>query len=165
MEPIRRRTFLQQTGTVATAAAMINLAGSPARASGSNERVRLGVIGCGGRGSGVARDFAGESTCEVVAVCDPDEPDGKGGLRDPGTGRDVAEFLVGQQPVCGIVLHSSNQPAMVGMENVLREAGWMTESVTPYGDTSWIPETWLPAMRRVIVQGPCVASDAIRGGA
>ncbi|MBW3539761.1 MAG: Gfo/Idh/MocA family oxidoreductase [Planctomycetes bacterium] len=62
-----RRAFLKHAA--ATAAAFST---TSARAGGSNERVRLGVIGCGGRGSGVAQQFAEEASCEVVAVCDPD---------------------------------------------------------------------------------------------
>ncbi|HUG90353.1 MAG TPA: Gfo/Idh/MocA family oxidoreductase [Planctomycetaceae bacterium] len=73
MHSANRRAFLRHTGSVALAATAGNLAGASARASGSNQRVRLGVIGCGGRGSGVAQNFAEEATCEVVAVCDPDE--------------------------------------------------------------------------------------------
>lgn len=77
-----RRTFLKQSGLGAagltatglgTAGTLaLNLSSTSAQAAGSNERIRLGVIGCGGRGSGVAKQFAVERDCEVVAVCDPD---------------------------------------------------------------------------------------------
>lgn len=66
-----RRAFLQDS-SVAAAAIATGLAASPARANGTAERVRLGVIGCGGRGSGVARAFAGAKHCEVTWVSDPD---------------------------------------------------------------------------------------------
>lgn len=64
-----RRTFLKRAAVTTTA---LGLSAASARASGSNERVRLGVIGCGGRGSGVARQFAGADGCEVTHLADPD---------------------------------------------------------------------------------------------
>ena len=39
---------------------------------GANEQVRLGVIGCGSRGTGLAEQFSGLPNTRVVAVCDPD---------------------------------------------------------------------------------------------
>lgn len=67
-----RRTFLKQTSLGIAGTAALNL--SPANASvlGANDRIRLGVIGCGGRGSGVAQDFASQKNCEVTYLCDPD---------------------------------------------------------------------------------------------
>jgi hypothetical protein len=104
--------------------------------------------------------FARQNLDRLLAIAlDHDielKPDGSGGWRDPGTGQDVVEFLITQQPICGIVLHSSNQPAMISMQAALREAGWMTESVSPYGDTTWIREAWFPAVRRIVVHGPRV---------
>jgi hypothetical protein len=76
-----------------------------------------------------------------------------GSLVDPGTGRDVANFLAEQPPVCPIILHSTNTAAMAGMELVLKDAGWQTVRVVPFDDLSWIPTDWLRAMRRAIV-GP-----------
>jgi predicted dehydrogenase len=66
-----RRSFLKHTG-IAAGAAALHWTTAPARALGANERIRLGVIGCGGRGSGVAKEFAGVTSCEVAHVCDPD---------------------------------------------------------------------------------------------
>src|SRR5688572_14188214 len=42
-----------------------------------------------------------------------------GRLKDPGTGRDVVEFLVTRQPVCPVVVHSTNTAAALGMEQCL----------------------------------------------
>jgi predicted dehydrogenase len=51
---VGRRDFLKTTGTAAAAAGAIGLisAPSPARAQGSNEKIRIGFIGPGGRGFG-----------------------------------------------------------------------------------------------------------------
>jgi predicted dehydrogenase len=40
-------------------------------AAGADERLTVGVIGCGGRGAGLAEEFAG--LANVAYVCDPDE--------------------------------------------------------------------------------------------
>lgn len=62
-----RRAFLQ---TTAAGAAMLSL--PTARAAGANERIVLALIGCGGRGSGVAQVFRNTKGVEVAWVCDPD---------------------------------------------------------------------------------------------
>ena len=82
-------------------------------------------------------------------------------LFDPGTGRDVADYLATEDAVCRVVIHTTNQPAAEGMEQALRDAGWRTKRVIPYGDLEWIPEIWFPAMRNAIVRGP--AFHAARG--
>ena len=70
---------------------------------------------------------------------------------DPGTGRDVAEFLTNQVPHCPIVVHTTNAQASVAMEAMLDEAGWSVVRVLPYGDLEWIAEAWLPLVRNSIV--------------
>ncbi|MGH9327862.1 MAG: Gfo/Idh/MocA family protein [Terriglobia bacterium] len=47
---------------------------TPTRVLGANDRVRLGVIGCGGRGTSDMGVFMGNPEVEVVAVCDVYEP-------------------------------------------------------------------------------------------
>ena len=76
-----------------------------------------------------------------------------GRLIDPGTGRDVADYLAGQAPVCPGVIHTTNSAAATGMEMVLREARWEIQHVLPYGDLEWIPRQWLRTIRRAVV-GP-----------
>jgi predicted dehydrogenase len=46
---------------------------SPARAVSANERLIVGAIGCGGRGTFLAASFAGHPDVEVAWVCDPDD--------------------------------------------------------------------------------------------
>jgi predicted dehydrogenase len=58
---INRRSFLVSPGLTAA------LAGS---AMGANDRVRVGVIGVGVRGSYMAPVFASNPDCEVVSICD-----------------------------------------------------------------------------------------------
>lgn len=52
-----RRNFLKTTAVGATAATVAT-ALSTQRARGASRRTRLALIGCGGRGSGIIRDFA-----------------------------------------------------------------------------------------------------------
>ena len=66
-----RRTFLKRTGIGAAGAATLAVA-TARGAARANERFRLGVIGCGGRGTGVAQSFAELPDVEVVYACDPD---------------------------------------------------------------------------------------------
>ncbi len=71
-------------------------------------------------------------------------------LIDPGTGRDVAEFLATQPAVCPVVTHTTNSPAAVGMLAVLDDAGWTTYRVIPVGELKWIRSLWLRAVRNAI---------------
>lgn len=68
--PLTRRSFAKQTGFAAMAAA-------PAvQALGANERIQLGMIGLGGRGSHHLRQLITHdslaSQCKIVALADPD---------------------------------------------------------------------------------------------
>jgi predicted dehydrogenase len=78
-ELVNRRTFL---ASAAVAAAFAN----PARAM-EPTRIRLGVIGVGGRGTDHARSFAKISDVSVTAVCDVDE--GRAAKAAAAVGKDV----------------------------------------------------------------------------
>jgi hypothetical protein len=67
---------------------------------------------------------------------------------DPGTGREVADWLAGQEPVCPIIIHSTNLWAALGMEQVLRDAAWPVGRVAPYDDLTWIGEAWISEVKR-----------------
>jgi len=87
------------------------------------------------------------------------QPGPNGALIDPGTGRDVANFLAERPPVCPVVLHTTNTAAVAGMELVLNDAGWSTLRVVPFDDLSWIGADWLRAVRRAVV-GPVRAKPS-----
>lgn len=53
---------------------------------------------------------------------------------DSGTGREVAEYLATLTPVCPILIHTTNVFAGIGMEMVLKGAGWKAKRIVPYGD-------------------------------
>ena len=71
-EQIERREFLKKTGTVAGVMA----AGFPAIISGQSvtNSLKVGLVGCGGRGSGAARQaLTADPNNELTAVADVDE--------------------------------------------------------------------------------------------
>jgi CheY-like chemotaxis protein len=97
------------------------------------------------------RDHLGEASCisldhdmELVA-------DGEGRLSDPGTGREIADYLATQPPQCHVVIHSTNTDAAEGMQSVLEASGWTVHRVTPWGDLEWVRGKWFRTVRRVII--------------
>lgn len=71
---MKRRTFIKTTAkatAVVSAASFLHVtARSQSRVVGANERIRVGLIGCGGRGMGVAKEIAKASNVEYVSVAD-----------------------------------------------------------------------------------------------
>ena len=68
MAQSNRRTFSKSLAGGAC------LALSASRVSGANDRVRVGIIGCGGMGSGDWRNFLAQPDVTPVAVCDVFQP-------------------------------------------------------------------------------------------
>jgi len=90
------------------------------------------------------------SECLVIAL-DHDlemKPGQNGRCIDCGTGREVADYLANKNPVCPIIIHTTNADAAVGMQMVLKDAGWQTRRVIPFDDLDWIEKSWFPALRR-----------------
>lgn len=75
-----------------------------------------------------------------------------GERRDPGTGRDVADFLARQAPACPVVVHTSNNLARVGMEFALKDSGWKVLHAYPGPDLSWVATSWLATVREALGQ-------------
>jgi len=67
---ISRRTFIQ---TGLSTAAAISAAGPALGALGANDRIRVGVIGTGGRGNSHMTSLGQQKNVEIVAVCDVDD--------------------------------------------------------------------------------------------
>jgi CheY-like chemotaxis protein len=78
-------------------------------------------------------------------------PDGRS--TDPGTGREVADFLATKTPTCPVIIATTNSFAAEGVQEVLRNAGWKTRRIVPFDDMHWIETDWFFALRRAIV-GP-----------
>lgn len=60
-----RREFMGKTAGAAAFTAL-----SADRVMGANDRVRVALVGCGGRGRGVARSMRQAPNTEYVAACD-----------------------------------------------------------------------------------------------
>jgi len=67
---LKRRDFLR-AGLVAGATVAVPLASG--RASGANEAVRLGFIGCGGRANALLTHFTKVDGVRIGGLCDPDQ--------------------------------------------------------------------------------------------
>ena len=70
MSKTNRRDFIQQT-TLGIAGATTLSWVSSSRAAGANERLRVGLIGCGGRGRYDAGVFAARADVEIAYLADP----------------------------------------------------------------------------------------------
>jgi hypothetical protein len=78
---------------------------------------------------------------------------------DPGTGRDVVDFLVSTSlsfPKVPVVVHTTNALARIGMVEALREHGWPVREVFPYDDLSWVGESWYPEVKAAIREGAVI---------
>ena len=64
-----RRRFLQNVATITILPAVVL---GRTQAAPSN-RLTVGLIGCGGRGTGVMNSFLGQEDTQVIGVCDPYE--------------------------------------------------------------------------------------------
>ena len=73
-----------------------------------------------------------------------------GSVFDPGSGRDVADFIATSPPVCPVIIHTTNSMAAPGMEMVLSDAGWSCSRVVPYGHIDWIGESWIEEVQRLL---------------
>ncbi len=71
---VNRRDFLKATTVAAGAVTAASLGPSIGRVLGANERVVVGVIGCGGMGRANMRYQMGTQKVDIAAVCDVYEP-------------------------------------------------------------------------------------------
>ncbi len=65
MKPSNRREFLRVSGAAAAALSI-----GKSRILGANDRVRLAIIGLGGRGSDHVRSYLGIPSCDIVGLVD-----------------------------------------------------------------------------------------------
>lgn len=71
-------------------------------------------------------------------------------LFDPGTGRDVVDYLSTKPPQCPIIFHTSNKEAEISMEMALIESNWIFERVFHSKDLKWIEKAWIPMMKLLL---------------
>ena len=73
-----------------------------------------------------------------------------GSVFDPGTGRDVADYLASRRPVCPILIHTTNSMAAPGMALVLEDSGWRHSRVVPYNDLEWVSQEWIDEVSKAL---------------
>ena len=85
MKTLNRRQFLKQSMGAATALTVL----SGPRVFGANERIVVGVMGVGGRGTSLLEKFAARQDVAIAYVCDPDSRRSKAaaGLVEKAQGR------------------------------------------------------------------------------
>jgi hypothetical protein len=69
---------------------------------------------------------------------------------DPGTGRDVTDYLALRRPVCPVLIHTTNSLAAPGMAIVLDDSGWVHSRLAPYNDLEWLSADWICKVRRAL---------------
>lgn len=65
-----------------------------------------------------------------------------GMLFDPGTGRDVTDFLLEQDRHFPVVVHTTGGPKSKGMLSLLERAGWLCVQIEPKRGLAWIAGEW-----------------------
>lgn len=75
---------------------------------------------------------------------------GQNKVFEPGTGREVVDYLATQTPQCPLIFHASNKEGEIGMEMGLIETHWIFERVTTFKDLKWIEKTWLPLVHLLL---------------
>jgi len=72
---------------------------------------------------------------------------------DPGTGRDVVDYLASQTSHCPVIIHTTNNWAAPGMQMALKEAGWKCSRIIPSADLKWIETVWFRKLNKLIPAG------------
>ena len=70
--PITRRTFCSRASTSIAGISALSASQLMAQKESPNEKIVIAVMGTNGRGSALARQFAGTPNCEVGGICDVD---------------------------------------------------------------------------------------------
>lgn len=85
-----------------------------------------------------------------VISLDHDLEQQEGATEDPGTGRDVVNWLIAENVRLPTIIHSSNQNAAEGMKYALRDNQVPVRRVAPYNDLDWIGERWITVLEKLI---------------
>lgn len=73
MNRFSRRDFLSQSARASAASLAFGMAAGSTKAFGANERIRVGLIGCGGMGMGDLATFLQNPEVDCPIVCDVDD--------------------------------------------------------------------------------------------
>src|SRR5580658_7473564 len=70
--PITRRAFLKRTSALTAGVAAWNLPSSLHAAPGPNDKVRVAILGCNGRGMNHISAYLALPNAEIACICDVD---------------------------------------------------------------------------------------------
>ena len=73
-----------------------------------------------------------------------------GVMFDPGTGRDVANYLSERSPVCPVILHTDSFFIRPRLQSILDSSNWAHTFVSPGNGTDWINNAWLPVVLKLL---------------
>jgi len=73
-----------------------------------------------------------------------------GMLFDPGTGRDVTDFLVEMDRSFPVIVHTANSSAGQRMLTMLEHAEWPCIRVEPADDLGWVSAEWVPRVTELL---------------
>jgi predicted dehydrogenase len=82
MSRINRRRFLAATSAVAGGSLLLSGRRASGQIRGANDRVRVAVVGCGGRGGSHIGGWTGEENVEIAYLVDPEERNLSNRLQD-----------------------------------------------------------------------------------
>lgn len=71
-------------------------------------------------------------------------------LFDPGTGRDVTDFLIEMDRSFPVVVHTPKSSEGKRMVTMLEHAGWPCVRLEPTDDLSWIDSEWAPRVAQLL---------------
>jgi predicted dehydrogenase len=71
-KPITRRGFLKRTSALTAGVAVWNIAGSLRAVPGPNDKVRVAILGCNGRGMNHIAAYLALPNAEIACICDVD---------------------------------------------------------------------------------------------
>ena len=69
---------------------------------------------------------------------------------EPGTGREVANYLATLQPVCPVIIHSTNTDAAWGMCNELTHSKWQADLIHHLDEPQWIQQKWAALVQQLL---------------
>jgi hypothetical protein len=75
-----------------------------------------------------------------------------GMLFDPGTGRDVSDFLVEMDRSFPVIVHTTNGQAGKRMLAMFENAEWPCDRLKPTSDLNWISREWAPRVVELLCE-------------
>ncbi|MHC5095630.1 MAG: cyclic-phosphate processing receiver domain-containing protein [Planctomycetota bacterium] len=77
----------------------------------------------------------------------------KGQMSDPGTGRDISNYLETQKAVCPVIIHTTNSFGRDAMKYALQDSGWEATAILPTPEISWIQSSWFKGVKQLLLKG------------